>query len=189
MRRGFEASLHDVPDIGVVDTVGSVPEAWSSPVIGEVDVVLVSVGAEDAIGFISEIRAFAAPAVVVVGTAEQRPLLRRAIDAGAVAALDRDVLTPRMTAAAIRTAAEGGTFALNDLFGEGNEDDGPIATLSEREQRVLALVADGLPTREVALQMAYSERTVKKVLGDVVVKLGARSRSQAIARAVRQGII
>ncbi|HWI07564.1 MAG TPA: LuxR C-terminal-related transcriptional regulator, partial [Solirubrobacteraceae bacterium] len=61
--------------------------------------------------------------------------------------------------------------------------------LTSREQRVLALVADGLPTREIGEELHYSERTVKKVLGDVVVKLGARSRSQAIARAVRQGII
>jgi DNA-binding NarL/FixJ family response regulator len=61
--------------------------------------------------------------------------------------------------------------------------------LSDREQQVLALVADGLPTREVAVELHYSERTVKKVLGDVVVKLGARSRSQAIAHAVREGII
>jgi DNA-binding NarL/FixJ family response regulator len=61
--------------------------------------------------------------------------------------------------------------------------------LSSREQRVLELVADGLPTREIGEELHYSERTVKKVLGDVVVKLGARSRSQAIARAVRQGII
>jgi DNA-binding NarL/FixJ family response regulator len=61
--------------------------------------------------------------------------------------------------------------------------------LTSREQRVLALVADGLPTREIGEELHYSERTVKKVLGDVVVKLGARSRSQAIARAVRQGLI
>ena len=65
----------------------------------------------------------------------------------------------------------------------------PGPELTSREQRVLSLVADGLPTREIGEELHYSERTVKKVLGDVVVKLGARSRSQAIARAVRQGII
>ena len=60
---------------------------------------------------------------------------------------------------------------------------------TSREQRVLALVAEGLPTREIGDELHYSERTVKQVLDDVVVKLGARSRSQAVARAVRQGII
>ncbi|HVF77553.1 MAG TPA: helix-turn-helix transcriptional regulator [Solirubrobacteraceae bacterium] len=61
--------------------------------------------------------------------------------------------------------------------------------MTAREQRVPALVADALPTREIGQELHYSQRTVKEVLGDVVVKLGARSRSQAIARAVRQGII
>ena len=68
---------------------------------------------------------------------------------------------------------------------------GPVhgARLTEREQRVLALIADGHPTREVALELSYSERTVKNILHDVVTKLNARSRSQAVAHAVRDGLI
>jgi DNA-binding CsgD family transcriptional regulator len=61
--------------------------------------------------------------------------------------------------------------------------------LTPRETRVLALVAEGLPTREIGEQLHYSERTVKEVLHDIVVKLGARSRSPAITRAIRQGLI
>ena len=54
---------------------------------------------------------------------------------------------------------------------------------------MLALIAQGHPTREVALELSYSERTVKNVLHDVVTKLNARSRSQAVAHAVREGLI
>jgi DNA-binding NarL/FixJ family response regulator len=54
---------------------------------------------------------------------------------------------------------------------------------------VLRLFADGKLTREVADDMAYSERTVKTLLHDAVTKLGATSRSQAIAYAVRDGLI
>jgi len=61
--------------------------------------------------------------------------------------------------------------------------------LTDREQRVLALIAEGFPTREVAQQLCYSERTVKNVLHDVVTKLNVRSRSQAVAHAVRDGLI
>jgi DNA-binding NarL/FixJ family response regulator len=64
-----------------------------------------------------------------------------------------------------------------------------LSLLTTREQQVLASVAEGLPTREVARRLHYSERTVKNVLHDVVTKLGARSRSQAVAEAVRQGLI
>ena len=63
------------------------------------------------------------------------------------------------------------------------------ARLTEREQQVLSLIAAGHPTREVAQQLCYSERTVKNVLHDVVTKMGARSRSQAVAHAVREGLI
>jgi DNA-binding NarL/FixJ family response regulator len=63
------------------------------------------------------------------------------------------------------------------------------ARLTDREQQVLALIAAGHPTREVALELSYSERTVKNVLHDVVTKLNARSRSQAVAFAVREGLI
>ena len=63
------------------------------------------------------------------------------------------------------------------------------ATLTDREQQVLSLIAAGHPTREVAQQLCYSERTVKNVLHDVVTKLNARSRSQAVAFAVREGLI
>ncbi len=54
---------------------------------------------------------------------------------------------------------------------------------------MLSLIAAGHPTREVALELSYSERTVKNVLHDVVTKLNARSRSQAVAFAVREGLI
>ena len=56
-----------------------------------------------------------------------------------------------------------------------------------REDR--APIADGHAIREVAQQLCYSERTVKSVLHDVVTKLNARSRSQAVAHAVREGLI
>jgi DNA-binding NarL/FixJ family response regulator len=104
--------------------------------------------------------------------------------------MDRDTLTPEMLVLGVRAARAGGQTTVATLPGSPPAIAEPRPPeLSDREQEVLTLVADGLPTREIALQLCYSERTVKKVLGDVVMKLGARSRSQAIARAVRQGII
>src|SRR5918994_2100169 len=79
---------------------------------------------------------------------------------------------------------------------QGHADDGlarhgraVVARLTDREQQVLTLIAEGHPTREVAEQLCYSERTVKNVLHDVVTKLNARSRSQAVAHAVREWLI
>lgn len=64
-----------------------------------------------------------------------------------------------------------------------------LPRLTRREQQALSLIAEGHPTREVALKLSYSERTVKNVLHDIVVKLNVRTRSQAVACAVREGLI
>ena len=64
-----------------------------------------------------------------------------------------------------------------------------LSWLTTRERQVLRLVADGHPTREVAMQLCYSERTIKNVIHDIVTKLNARTRSQAVAEAVRAGLI
>ena len=61
--------------------------------------------------------------------------------------------------------------------------------LSDRERQVLSLYARGAQTAAVADRLRLSERTVREYLARARVKLGARSRSQAIARAVLDGLI
>ena len=61
--------------------------------------------------------------------------------------------------------------------------------LTPRETEVLRLVADGHDTSEIAVQLCYSERTVKNVLHDVTTRLQLRNRSHAVAYAVREGLI
>ena len=60
---------------------------------------------------------------------------------------------------------------------------------NDRELDVLDLLAQGLSTREVALRMCYSERTIKNILQEVSVRIEARNRTQAVAHAVRNGWI
>jgi DNA-binding NarL/FixJ family response regulator len=61
--------------------------------------------------------------------------------------------------------------------------------LSVREANVLRLLADGLSTAEVAGRLNYSERTIKNVLHDVVTRRGLRNRTQAVAHAIRNGVL
>ena len=120
------------------------------------------------------------------------------MQAGAVGYLRKDTLTTESLGAAVRAAANGAGVMEPELLGnllrgispESLEPARPAtAQLTDREQQVLSLIAAGHPTREVAQQLSYSERTVKNVLHDVVTKLNARSRSQAVAFAVREGLI
>ncbi|MBS2965077.1 response regulator transcription factor [Actinocrinis puniceicyclus] len=64
-----------------------------------------------------------------------------------------------------------------------------FAGLTERERDVLKLIADGLSTREVAMKLSYSERTIKAVLQALTIRLNLRNRTQAVAYAVRNGWI
>jgi DNA-binding NarL/FixJ family response regulator len=61
--------------------------------------------------------------------------------------------------------------------------------LAEREVQVLRLVADGLETSEIASRLSYSERTIKKVMHEIMTRLQLRNRSHAVAYALRNGLI
>ncbi len=189
-RQGLVSCLDGFDGIGRVEAVGCVADAWSHPALGEAQVVLVDATLDGAADFVASVLEFTDTRVVGLGTKDDIERLARLVDAGAVAALLREDLTPERLGLSLRAVAAGATTMLSAYRSHlpaSSVAAGP--ELTSREQRVLALVADGLPTREIGEELHYSERTVKKVLGDVVVKLGARSRSQAIARAVRQGII
>jgi|SRR5215218_3168942 len=189
-RQGLVGCLDGFDGIGRVEAVSSIAEAWSHPALGEAEVLLLDATLDGACDFVTNVLQFTDTRVVALAAKDHVERLATLIDAGAVAALVREDLTPERLGLSLRAVAAGATTMLTSF-----RTHLPTATvvagpeLTAREQRVLALVADGLPTREIGVELHYSERTVKKVLGDVVVKLGARSRSQAIARAVRQGII
>jgi DNA-binding NarL/FixJ family response regulator len=123
------------------------------------------------------------------------------IEAGAIGYLSKQTLTPEGLAGAIRAAAAGTGIVAPELLGtlisgiarasrEILEPRGlTLSRLTTREQRVIALLAEGYSTREMALELSYSERTVKNILHDVVTKFNARTRSQAVAHAIRCGLI
>jgi DNA-binding NarL/FixJ family response regulator len=196
-RRGLAACLEGLPGVESVADVESVREAWEHPDLFASELVLLEVavpGGQDFVGAVTE----ATGARVLVCTAEPSDdSVLAALQAGAVGFLRKDTLTPDALAAAVQAAASGTGVVAPDLLGnllrgvtaEGVNGRPALARLTEREQQVLALIAQGHPTREVALELSYSERTVKNVLHDVVTKLNARSRSQAVAHAVREGLI
>jgi DNA-binding NarL/FixJ family response regulator len=191
-RQGLVSCLEGFDGIGRVEAVSSVADAWGHPALGEAEVVLVDAAIDGAGDFVANVLDFTDTRVVALAASDQIDRLAAMVDAGAVAALVRDDLTAERLGLSLRAVAAGATTMLATyptlrVAAAATVAAGP--ELTDRETQVLALVADGLPTREIGEELHYSERTVKKVLGDVVVKLGARSRSQAIARAVRQGII
>jgi DNA-binding NarL/FixJ family response regulator len=139
-------------------------------------------------------------AVLVATRIDDRGLLE-AVEAGACGVVRRSEANGRAIVAAVRTAARGDGTLPSDLLGRLLLQVGKLQRqvltpnglsfggLSEREIAVLRLVAEGLDTGEIAKQLAYSERTIKNVIHDVTSRLNLRNRSQAVAYALREGLI
>jgi DNA-binding NarL/FixJ family response regulator len=75
------------------------------------------------------------------------------------------------------------------VMAAGNTAPGSLADLSLRELRVLRLLADGYRTSEIATELCYSERTIKHSIATMTERLQLRNRTQAVAVAVRRGLI
>ena len=127
--------------------------------------------------------------------------LLAAVEAGVVAVIPRAELTSERLLRAVTTASQGGGDLPSTLQGQLLREvlrvqhdvlapHGLSASgLSEREVDVLRLLADGLDLKEIAAQLAFSERTVKNVLYTLLQRLGLRNRVQAVSYALRAGLI
>ena len=65
----------------------------------------------------------------------------------------------------------------------------PVENLTPREQEVLQLLAEGLANKMIAQQLSISDHTVKFHVNAIMTKLNAQSRTEAVVRATRLGLI
>jgi DNA-binding NarL/FixJ family response regulator len=138
--------------------------------------------------------------VLVVGSVDGVEVLA-AVEAGVAAIVRRCEATPDRLSTAIRAAATGDGHLPPDLLGRLLQQVGDaqrnaaaptgltFGGLTQRELTVLRLIADGYSTSEIATRMAYSERTIKNSIHDLVSRFHLRNRTHAVAFAVRQGLI
>ncbi|MDX8457839.1 helix-turn-helix transcriptional regulator [Mesorhizobium humile] len=81
-------------------------------------------------------------------------------------------------------------FHDDELAGEETPDDNqPRPALSPREAEVLALLAEGAPNKVIARRLNISVHTAKFHVAAILIKLGAANRTDAIAIAMRQGLV
>ena len=119
-----------------------------------------------------------------------------AVEAGVSGFLPRTGLSPETLVSCLHAVANGsGTIPshlltrLLDSLAKGGGQGPSAGLLARREIDVLRLLAEGGDTREIAGELNYSERTVKNIVHDVLVKMDCRSRAQAVAQATRRGLI
>ena len=138
--------------------------------------------------------------LVVAGRLDDAAVLA-VTEAGACGLLRRADAVPERLVPAIQAAAAGDGTVPPDLLGRLLQQIGRLQRqvlhprgltfggLTDREVKVLKLVADGWDTSEIADDLSYSERTVKNIIHDVTSRLQLRNRSHAVAYALRQGLI
>lgn len=134
-------------------------------------------------------------AVVILTTFNEDDLMFRGLQAGARGYLLKD--TDRSTLFdTIRAAARGETLLKPEIMRRVlSQANAPKATssepthLTERELEVLKAVARGERSKEIAVHLDISERTVKAHLASIYTKLGVDSRAAAIAVASKNGLL
>ena len=183
-RAGLQQLLGAFEDVAVVGAAASGAAALRLAAEREPDVVLMDLEMPDKDGIEATRELHARRpglAVVVLTSFSDRDRILAALDAGAVGYLLKDA-DPDELARAIRAAGRGDSplhprAARELLDRQGERSAGP--DLTDREQEVLTLVAQGLPNKLIARRLAISERTVKGHLTHIFERLGVTDRTQA----------
>lgn len=138
----------------------------------------------------------AAPAVVALLESGRRAEILRWLQSGIRALLLQEAHPEEITAA-LEAAHQGLAVAspeiLDALLPPGAEmadaELPPGEPLTSREAEVLSLLADGAGNREIASRLGISEHTAKFHVSSILGKLGAATRTEAVIRGYREGLI
>jgi DNA-binding NarL/FixJ family response regulator len=200
IRIGLRAIVDAQPDLAVVGEAADGAEV--PPLVARLrpDVVLMDVRMP-AIDGIQATRHLLAtspqpPRVLVITTFENDEYVYEALLAGASGFLLKRS-RPADVVGAIRVVAQGDSLlfpaAVRRLVAAhgrgGNGDRLRPARLTDREADVLRLMAAGMSNVEIAAELVVSVETVKTHVGNVLGKLGARDRTQAVIVAYESGFV
>jgi DNA-binding NarL/FixJ family response regulator len=132
------------------------------------------------------------PRVVLLGDEPTSGWATRALRNGAQGALPRTATADQILAAVmavaagltVREAPDGNTLQTRALLPTQAHP-----TLTGREVEILGLLAEGLGNKTIAARLGISEHTVKTHVTSVFAKLGVSTRAEAVANAIRLGLI
>ncbi|WP_022879514.1 response regulator transcription factor [Microbacterium sp. B19] len=208
MRAGFRTILSLEHDIEVVGEAGTGVEAIAAAARLRPDVICMDVQMPDMDGLEATRRIIADPesdaAVLIVTTFDRDDYLFDALGAGASGFLLKNA-GPEELVGAVRVVGAGDALLAPEVtrrviarFAGHSGDVVPPSPaveplvlaepLTDREAEVLRLVAEALSNAEIAARLFIGEATVKTHVSNVLQKLGARDRVQAVVLAHRHGL-
>ena len=192
-RAGLVSQLRPRPEVLLLDE-------------DELDRAAVAVVVSDGVGeetlqVLRSLRSHGVRQLVLVATHIDDVGLVAAVEIGVAGLLRRADASAERLVSVIGAAAAGDGSVPPDLLGRLLQQVGDaqrrvpppsgltFGGLTQRELTVLRLIAEGYSTSEIATRMAYSERTIKNSIHDLVSRFHLRNRTHAVAFAVRQGLI
>ncbi|PXY19107.1 response regulator transcription factor [Prauserella muralis] len=200
VRTGLRTILESEPDLAVVGEAADGTEVPGLVSRTRPEVVLMDVRMPTVDGIRATEHLMstmdAPPKVVVVTTFENDDYVYDALRAGASGFLLKRS-RPEEIVAAVRTVTAGDSLlfpaAIRRLAARHGTGRGPgglrEAGLTEREEQVLRLMTTGMSNVEIAGELFLGVETVKTHVGNLLAKLGARDRTQAVIRAYESGFV
>jgi DNA-binding NarL/FixJ family response regulator len=204
VRSGLKILLDREPDLRIVAEAGDGEEAVRLSAELKPDLVLMDIRLPklDGVEAIRRIKKNNGSLEVLVLTAfDDDEVVFEAIQAGASGYILKDI-TPENLVRAIR-AVRAGMSAVHpgvtrklldriSLISRGRSNGGARLHrhgLTNREVEILVGIANGASPRELASKLFVSESTIKSHLRTIYRKIGVRDRSQAVAHAIRKGLV
>ena len=130
--------------------------------------------------------------VIALTSFPEDHLIQEVLEAGAISYLLKNVSADEL-ARAIRAAREGQSIlapeATQALIARVTQPKAPGYDLSAREREVLALMVQGLRNPEIAERLVVGRSTVKFHVSSILGKLGAQSRTEAVAIAIQNHLV
>lgn len=189
---GIVANLRADPELAVVATGASVDEALALAERERPDVLVLDLELQgrSALDAIAPLKASSPSTRIVIFSAyagEER--VAAAFERGAESYVLKGTTSDELVAA-IRAVARGEAFVPPAIAAQlARAVRAPRERLTAREREILTLLAEGLSNRAVGERLGIAERTVKFHVGEILARLGASNRAQAVAIAQARGLV
>jgi DNA-binding NarL/FixJ family response regulator len=190
LREGLKQLIASEEGLSVAGEAGSVAEAIALAKRIRPDVVLLDLKLPDGSGLDAAREMLTwndAPAIIVLSTYEDAALVQSALDLGVSGYIPKTASFTEISAA-VKAAAAGGIVLHPTLVGKVARRSAS-SVLSQHDIDVLRLLAAGASYVEIGTKLYMSERTVRRHMNTIFEKLGTTTRPQAVAEAMRRGVL
>jgi two-component system nitrate/nitrite response regulator NarL len=200
VRAGLRMLIDQNPAMTVIGLAGNYSEALAIAASEQPNLIILDIllGEEDGLEILPELREVAKNARVLVLTGlRSAESQRRAMVAGAMGVVLKEHAA-EVLIKAIKKVHQGEVWLDRTMMGsvlhnmtqarEPDPEEGKIASLTDREREVVALIAEGLKNKQIGQRLFISETTVTHHLSSIFSKLGVSDRLELIIYAFRHRV-